>query len=74
MIAESPEPIASGTPLGHYVVRGRLGAGGMGEVYEAHDSHLNRSVALKVVRQTWRTTPSAANGSSARPSASRAAP
>jgi eukaryotic-like serine/threonine-protein kinase len=51
MTPESPDPIRSGTPLGHYVVRGRLGAGGMGEVYEAHDSHLNRSVALKVVRR-----------------------
>jgi serine/threonine-protein kinase len=51
MIAESPEPIPRGTELAHYVVCGRLGAGGMGEVYEAHDSHLNRSVALKIVRR-----------------------
>jgi serine/threonine-protein kinase len=33
-----------------YEVRAILGAGGMGEVYEAHDRVLNRKVALKVVR------------------------
>src|SRR5580765_2863660 len=39
----------SGTKLGPYEIRSPLGAGGMGEVYRAHDSKLNRDVALKIL-------------------------
>jgi serine/threonine-protein kinase len=35
--------------LGHYRLLQRIGAGGMGEVYRAHDDHLERDVAIKVL-------------------------
>jgi serine/threonine-protein kinase len=45
----TPVVLASGTRLGPYEVIGPLGAGGMGEVYRAHDTKLNRDVALKIL-------------------------
>ena len=49
--------LANGTKLGPYEVLALIGAGGMGEVYRARDTRLNREVAIKVSRT--RSFPSA---------------
>jgi serine/threonine protein kinase len=42
-------PLAAGDRLGPYEIVGLLGAGGMGEVYRARDTRLDRAVAIKVL-------------------------
>ena len=63
--------LGRGTTLGRYVVQRRIGSGGMGSVYEAHDLDLDRSVAIKLLhpslcdnpavraRSKWCSRPSA---------------
>ena len=42
-------PLQAGTKLGPYEILTPIGAGGMGEVYKAADTRLNRTVAIKVL-------------------------
>src|SRR6266478_7249565 len=44
-----PMPILTGKRLGPYEILSAIGAGGMGEVYQAHDTKLGRDVAIKVL-------------------------
>ena len=47
--------LQSGTRLGVYEVVAAIGAGGMGEVYRARDTKLNRDVALKILSELFAT-------------------
>ena len=46
-------PLSAGTRLGSYEIRSALGAGGMGEVYRARDTQLDRDVAIKIVPEAF---------------------
>ena len=50
-------PLAAGTRLGPYEVLGLIGAGGMGEVYNARDTRLDRTVALKILPPQFSADP-----------------
>ena len=47
--SSSSTVLPQGTKLGPYVIQSLIGAGGMGEVYRARDTRLNRTVALKIL-------------------------
>jgi Tol biopolymer transport system component len=49
--------LAAGTKLGSYEVAAQIGAGGMGEVYQAHDTKLGRDVAIKVLPEAFAHDP-----------------
>src|ERR1700686_823255 len=49
--------LTAGTNLGTYEITGAIGAGGMGEVYQAHDTRLGRDVAIKVLPEAFAHDP-----------------
>src|SRR3979411_32171 len=50
-------PLAPGTQLGPYEIGAPLGAGGMGEVYRARDTRLERTVAIKILPAQFSSDP-----------------
>ena len=52
-----PMPLTVGSRIGHYDVTALIGEGGMGQVYQATDTKLNRQVALKILPEAFATDP-----------------
>ena len=57
IIAPTEMALAAGTKLGPYEIQSPLGAGGMGEVYRARDTRLDRVVAIKVLASHLSSSP-----------------
>ena len=49
-LARTTGPLATGTLIGRYLVLRHIGAGGLGDVYAAYDTELERKVAIKLLR------------------------
>src|SRR6516225_4665557 len=49
--------LTPGAKLGPYLIQSLIGTGGMGEVYRAFDTRLNREVAIKVLPECWSRDP-----------------
>ncbi len=50
-------PLPPGSRIGHYDIAAAIGAGGMGEVYRARDTRLDRDVALKILPESFAADP-----------------
>jgi len=58
LVSVSKMPALSGRRLGVYQLQQRIGSGGMGEVYRAHDTRLGRDVAIKILPHGFSADPS----------------
>ena len=63
--------LTPGTRLGVYEIIAQIGDGGMGEVYRARDTKLDREVAIKILPEAFAPTPNDSPASSARRRSSR---
>ncbi len=57
MLAGEPSEFQAGQKIGRFEILCSLGAGGMGQIYLAHDSNLGRKIALKLVAREFATDP-----------------
>ncbi|HEU4935712.1 MAG TPA: protein kinase [Vicinamibacterales bacterium] len=57
LLSVSKMPVLSGRRLGLYQLQERIGSGGMGEIYRAHDTRLGRDVAIKILPQSFSADP-----------------
>jgi serine/threonine-protein kinase len=53
----APHALVVGQQVGPYQIQGRLGVGGMGEVYRGHDTKLGRDVAIKILPRIFTSDP-----------------
>ena len=63
--------LTPGVRLGVYEVIASIGEGGMGHVFRARDTKLDRDVAIKILPRRSRTTPIGSRASSVKPRPSR---
>ncbi|HEU4478092.1 MAG TPA: protein kinase, partial [Pyrinomonadaceae bacterium] len=57
MLADEPSEFSAGQEVGQYEIECFLSSGGMGQIYEAHDTKLGRKIALKFISPEYAKDP-----------------